>query len=155
MLQFKNIDIEKDRKTVILFRKDSFVASFGNDSAFGKEDDYMNWLEEKIKVFPNGFVLVKENNEAIGQLELSIREYTGKHIGYVHLYYLIPKKREKGLGQELHQYALNFFKENHLNEYHLRVAPGNKQAMKFYLKNGMVEIGSERDGKVIRMKGRL
>lgn len=155
MMQFNTIAIEKDRETVIRFRKDSFLASFGEISGFGQEADYLEWLEEKVEQYPKGFVLVTENNKAIGQLELSIREYNGKHIGYVHLYYLIPEKRGMGLAKELHQYALNFFKENHLHDYHLRVAPANKRAIQFYKKNGMEEIGPEVDGKVIRMKGKL
>lgn len=155
MFQFETIDIEKDQETVIRFRKDFFVVSFGDVSGFGEKTDYITWLTDKIEQFPEGFVLLKENNETVGQLELSIREYKGKHIGYVHLYYLIPKKRGEGLGEELNQYARNFFKQNDLHEYHLRVAPGNKQAIKFYLKHGMEEIGLELDGKVIRMKGKL
>lgn len=155
MLIFKTIDIAKDRDRVIRFRKDSFIASFGTKAEFGKEANYIKWLEGKVAAFPNGFALVKENNEAIGQLELSIREYKGKNIGYAHLYYLIPERRGMGLGKELHQYTWQFFKENNLHEYHLRVAPGNERAIKFYLKNGMVEDGRELDGKVIRMRGRL
>lgn len=155
MLKFEAIDLVKDQDTVTRFRKDSFIASFGTEAGFGKEADYIEWLEGKIATFPNGFVLVKENNEAIGQLELSIREYKGKNIGYVHLYYLIPDKRGKSFGKELHQYTQQFFNENNLHEYHLRVAPGNERAIQFYLKNGMVEVGPELDGKVIRMRGRL
>lgn len=155
MLHFETIDIENDRETVVRFRKDSFVASFGDDAGFGLETDYIQWLEEKVKQFPNGFVLAKENDETVGQLELSIREYNGKNIGYVHLYYLIPEKRGCGLGRELHQYTWHFFKRNSLHEYHLRVAPANKRAIQFYNKNGMEEIGTELDGKVIRMKGIL
>lgn len=42
--------------------------------------------------------MVEENGRFIGQLELSIRKYEGRNIGYVHLYYLIPEKRGKGIG---------------------------------------------------------
>ncbi|MGG1657512.1 MULTISPECIES: GNAT family N-acetyltransferase [Geobacillus] len=99
--------------------------------------------------------MVEENGRFIGQLELSIRKYEGRNIGYVHLYYLIPEKRGKGIGQELHNYAKNFFRNNKVTEYHLRVSPNNTQSMKFYKKNGMEELCSEFDGKVIRMKGNI
>src|SRR5699024_2097626 len=110
-------------------------------------------LDSKISQFPDGFVLLKENEIPIGQLELSIREFDGGEIGYVHLYYFIPEKRGTGLGKLLHDYAIQFFKNHGVDEYHLRVAPGNTTARKFYRKIGMTEIGPERDGKVIRMKG--
>lgn len=96
-----------------------------------------------------------ENAKPIGQLELIIRECEGKKIGYVNLYYLIPEKRGLGLGNELHLYALKFFKGFGVNEYHLRVSPGNRRARSFYLKNGMEKVKDEFDGKVIRMKGYL
>lgn len=155
MLRFKNIELEKHREEVVKFRKDSFIVSFGDSSDFGEKEDYLRWLEEKLGDYPEGFVLVEYDGEHIGQLELSIREYEGRNIGYINLYYLIPERRGNGIGQELHYYAKQFFKNNNVNEYHLRVSPTNTSAIKFYRKIGMKEVGPEVDGKVIRMKGDL
>lgn len=88
-------------------------------------------------------------------LELTVKEYEGKEIGYVNLYYLIPEKRGVGLGSHIHEYAIKFFKNNNLSEYHLRVSPTNKHAIAFYKKNGMELIQTEMDGKVLRMSGTL
>ncbi|MEJ8767739.1 GNAT family N-acetyltransferase [Oceanobacillus sp. HCA-5259] len=154
MLKFIGIDIKKHHKEVVEFRKDSFRVSFGDASNF-IATDYLRWLEEKIAEFPEGFVLIEEDKEYIGQLELSIREYEGKNIGYIHLYYLIPEKRGHGIGEKLYQYALQFFEKNKVNEYHLRVSPTNTGAIRFYRKVGMEETGSEVGGKVIRMRGYL
>ena len=152
-MYFETIDINKHRQTVITFRKDSFIVSFGDVTAFGDEGDYLHWLEEKIKKFPKGFVLAKEGQKYIGQLECSIREIEGQPIGYVHLYYLVPEMRGKGKGKELHDYAMDFFKSKKIREYHLRVSPTNTSALKFYDKIGLTTIGPELDGKVIRMRG--
>ncbi|MFD1851820.1 GNAT family N-acetyltransferase [Oceanobacillus bengalensis] len=154
-MQFERIDIKQHRDEIVKFRKDSFKVSFGDTSTFGSEEDYLRWLEEKIADFPEGFVLVKEDGEYVGQLELSIREYNGENIGYVNLYYLIPEKRGNGKGKELHNYAKQFFKRNKVDAYHLRVSPTNTSAIKFYRKIGMEEFGPEVGGKVIRMKGKL
>ncbi|WP_101842544.1 GNAT family N-acetyltransferase [Halobacillus sp. Marseille-P3879] len=152
---FEEIDIKKHRDTVVEFRKDSFYVSFGNTMGFGEEEEYLSWLDEKIKDFPEGFVLAKEDGKYIGQLELTIREYEGNKIGYVNLYYLTPEMRGQGKGKALHQYAKQFFKNNEVSEYHLRVSPSNNNAIKFYRSFGMDEVGTEVDGKVIRMKGYL
>ncbi|WP_173915934.1 N-acetyltransferase [Halobacillus sp. Marseille-Q1614] len=80
---FEEIDIKKHRDTVVQFRKDSFNVSFGNAMGFGEEGEYLSWLAEKIRDFPEGFVLAKEDGKYIGQLELTIREYEGNKIGYV------------------------------------------------------------------------
>ncbi|MGP4074675.1 GNAT family N-acetyltransferase [Halobacillus sp. K22] len=154
-MQFEKINLSKHRETVIDFRKDSFKASFGDCSNFGEEEDYLRWLEAKMESFPEGFVLVKEDGKYIGQLELSIRVFEGKQIGYVHLYYLIPEKRGQGKGEKLDYYAVQFFKGHNVSEYHLRVAPANTSAREFYRKTGMEEIGPEAGGKVIRMKRAL
>lgn len=154
-MNFEQIDIKKHRNRVVEFRKDSFRVSFGDTSGLGEEEDYLSWLEEKIRDFPKGFVLVKENGKYIGQLELTIRKYEGNNIGYVNLYYLIPEMRGMGKGNELHNYAKQFFENNKVREYHLRVSPSNINAIKFYKKIGMEEVGPEVEGKVIRMKGYL
>jgi ribosomal protein S18 acetylase RimI-like enzyme len=63
--------------------------------------------------------------------------------------------RGQGKGKELHNYAKQFFENNKVREYHLRVSPSNSTAIKFYRTIGMEEVGTEVDGKVIRMKGFL
>ncbi|MGM8215414.1 GNAT family N-acetyltransferase [Bacillaceae bacterium W0354] len=153
-MNFEEINTEKHRDTVVKFRKDSFYVSFGNTTGFG-EEEYLRWLNEKIRNHPKGFVLVEEDGNYIGQLELTIREYEGNDIGYVNLYYLVPEMRGQGKGQELHNYAKQFFKENKVSEYHLRVSSSNTTAIKFYCKIGMEKVGPEVDGRVIRMKGYL
>ncbi|MGN7943272.1 GNAT family N-acetyltransferase [Virgibacillus sp. 6R] len=154
-MEFIQINISKHKEYVIPFRRDSFIVSFGSDKDFGDENKYLDWLQKQIKKNPKGFVLVVDNEEPIGQLELTIKEYKGKEIGYVHLYYLIPEKRGMGLGSLLHEYAIEFFKNNKVSEYHLRVSPTNKQAISFYTKNGMKQIKTEMDGKVVRMSGNI
>ena len=84
-----------------------------------------------------------------------MKEYEGKEIGYVNLYYLVAEKRGIGLGSLLHAYAIQFFKDHNVKEYHLRVSPTNEQAIAFYKKNGMQKLKVEMDGKVIRMAGKV
>ncbi|MGW6302642.1 GNAT family N-acetyltransferase [Peribacillus butanolivorans] len=152
-MEFLPIEVEKHRKYVIPFRRDSFIVSFGTDKDFGTEEDYLTWLENQIAKYPEGLVIVVENGIPIGQLELTIRQYEGKENGYVNLYYLIPEKRGASLGRNLHEYALKFFQNKGVTEYHLRVSPNNLQAVSYYHKNGLNVLKSELDGKVVRMKG--
>jgi len=152
-MKFIQIDIRKHREYVISFRRDSFIVSFGTDKDFGDESQYLDWLQQQSAKNPKGFMLVAENDVPIGQLELTVKEYEGKVIGYVNLYYLIPEKRGMGIGALLHDYAIEFFKNNNVSEYHLRVSPTNKSAIAFYKKLGMKQIKTEMDGKVLRMSG--
>ena len=154
-MEFIPIDIDKHRDYILPFRKDSFIVSFGTDEGLGDEQDYLNWVHLQVQKNPKGFVIVVENEVPVGQLELTVKEYVGKEIGYVNLYYLVPEKRGMGLGSLLHAYAIQFFKEHGLNEYHLRVSPTNTHALTFYKRNGMKQIDIEFDGKVIRMAGSI
>ncbi|MEI5906905.1 GNAT family N-acetyltransferase [Bacillus spongiae] len=154
-MHFVPIDVQKHQKYVLPFRRDSFIVSFGTDKGLGDEKEYLEWLLVKSRQFPEGFVLVLENDIPIGQVELTIKEYKGKVIGYVNLYYLVPEKRKLGFGKKLHQYAMTFFNKNGVSEYHLRVSPNNSTALAFYKNMGMEELYTEFDGSVIRMKGNI
>lgn len=154
-MEFIPIDIEQHREYIIPFRKDSFIVSFGTDEGFGEIPQYLDWVHLQVQKNPKGFVLAVENGLPIGQLELTVKEYEGKEIGYVNLYYLVPEKRGIGLGSQLHAYSLQFFKDHGVKEYHLRVSPTNTQALNFYKKNGMKPIDVEFDGKVLRMAGKI
>jgi GNAT superfamily N-acetyltransferase len=109
-MEFIPINIDKHRDYILPFRKDSFIVSFGTDEGLGDEQDYLDWVQQQVNRDPKGFVLVVENEVQIGQLELTVKEYAGKEIGYVNLYYLVPEKRGIGLGSLLHAYAIQFLK---------------------------------------------
>ena len=112
-------------------------------------------LEEKVQEFSNGFLLLKKENEYIRQIELTIKRYKNRVVGYTNLYYLAKSHREKGCAEERHTYALSYFENNGLEAYRLRVSPTNRRAIKFYQKNGLEKINEEHAGKVIRMRGYL
>lgn len=142
-MKFRTIDIDKDRETIIAFRKDSYVVSFGTVDGFGDEDAYVKRIGERVARFPDGLVLIEEDGKMIGQIELQITTYEEQEIGYVNLFYLIPEYRSKGLGQYLIEYAEQFFRKYGVSEYHLRVEPTNKRAIRFYEKYGMTKLKEE------------
>jgi ribosomal protein S18 acetylase RimI-like enzyme len=144
-LNFRTIDIENDKDMIIKFRKDSYVVSFGSEEGFGDEMAYINRIKERVNKFPHGQIIIEEDEEPIGQMELQIREYNGTEIGYVNLFYLIPEYRSKGLGKELIRYAERFFRQYNVSEYHLRVSPTNQRAIRFYNKSGLVKLREENE----------
>ncbi|AQQ53154.1 GNAT family N-acetyltransferase [Planococcus lenghuensis] len=154
MVEFEAINPAQHRSTLLHFRRETFRISFGSDADFNGAD-YLQWLTEQTAAFPDGFVLAKESGKWIGQLELSIRTYEERKIGYIHHYYLIAAERGKEKGTVLYTYAMNFFKKHGIDEYHLRVSPSNLSAIRFYRKTGMEEVGPEINGKVVRMSGKV
>lgn len=139
MFSYRSINLSKDIDTIIKFRRDSFVISFGDDKLFCLER-YIEKIQERLGKFPKGLVLVEDGSKQVGQIELQITQYQGEKIGYVNLFYLIEPYRGKGFGKELVKYVEQFFIENKINKYHLRVSTTNSHALKFYEKNGFIIV---------------
>ncbi|MDP5274932.1 GNAT family N-acetyltransferase [Chengkuizengella axinellae] len=152
MFSYHTIDIEQDFETLYKFRKDSYVVSFGDDSLSGSRESYMNKLKERLVSFPDGLVIVKNNNQPIGQITMQIKPYEGKIIGYVNLFYLIEEYRNKGFGDQLIQYADKIFKKHEVTEYHLRVTTTNERAIYFYKKQGFKMLKKEEKHSVPRYR---
>jgi GNAT superfamily N-acetyltransferase len=155
-VNFRTIDVKKDRETIIEFRKESYLISFGSVDRFGDEETYVNKIAARANIFPEGQVLVEQDNRPIGQMELQVVLYDGRKIGYTNLYYLIPEYRGKGYGSILMDYSERFFLNQGMAEYHLRVSPTNERALRFYLKSGMKFVKEEKQEHVVlRMAKKL
>ncbi|MFP7443066.1 GNAT family N-acetyltransferase [Bacillus sp. MMSF_3328] len=152
MLSFRSIDLSRDAETIIKFRRDSYVISFGDDYLFGDNKSYLKKIETRLVKFPGGIVLVENGDKPVGQIEMQIKDIDNKQIGYVNLFYLIPAYRGLGYGSQLIEYAEHFFQENNINEYQLRVSAANKRAIRFYKKQGFNSLRIEEEGTVPRIR---
>lgn len=152
MFSFRNIDLSKDTETIINFRRDSYVISFGDDNLFGDKNSYLKKIENRLVKFPGGIVIVEDDGIPVGQIELQIKTFENQNIGYVNLFYLISEYRGKGYGAKLIEYAEQFFQENNIYVYQLRVSQTNKRAISFYNKNGFDLLRVEEEETVPRFK---
>lgn len=148
-LEFKPVNLERDRDLCVQFRADSFICSFGSANRFYKEDgsgaeDYLRWLRQRMTKIPNSCVHVWKEEQIIGQVEMSHWKHD-TNVGYVNLFYLAPEFRGQDFGQQLDQYATHFFKRLGCQSARLNVSPTNRIAMRFYLKHGWVDLGPRED----------
>jgi GrpB-like predicted nucleotidyltransferase (UPF0157 family)/GNAT superfamily N-acetyltransferase len=119
---------------------------------YGRDEEYLSWLQMRREQYPLGQVLAFEGRENVGQLELTLRE--GGKVGYVNLYYLRPEYRGRGYGKLLHEYVEMFFRPFDVQRLELRVSQSNARAIRFYEKLGF-EVAYEeemRDHSVYRMR---
>jgi GNAT superfamily N-acetyltransferase len=152
LLLFRNIDLPRDSETIIKFRRDSYIISFGDERLFGDNVSYLKKIAERLLKFPGGLIIVEVDGEPVGQVELQIKKVENKEIGYVNLFYLIPEYRGKGYGVYLIKYTEDFFSKYDVKEYQLRVSPTNKRAIKFYEKTGFQLIKIEEEETVPRYR---
>ncbi|MGP4077402.1 GNAT family N-acetyltransferase [Halobacillus sp. K22] len=151
-MNFREIDIEKDKEIVMQFRNDIHLIE-GNKEGFDKEA-YLNRLEKRINEMSSGqFIIEDDHHQPIGQIGLKTEVFNGETAGYVNLYYLIDEYRNKGLGKQLVQFTEEFFRDQGICEYYLSVAPGNQKAIEFYSKVGLVEVSrNEKNSDELLMK---
>ncbi|MDJ0976515.1 MAG: GNAT family N-acetyltransferase [Planctomycetota bacterium] len=149
-LVFRPIDLERHAHVCIDFRRDSFVVSFGDDARFvefAKEDGsgYLELLRERMAAFPEGHVHAWLGDEIVGQIEC--RKHDGDPPkGYVNLFYLVPERRNGGMGAQLDAYVCELFRSFGADHLRLSVSPTNAQAWRFYAKQGWVDLGPRDDG---------
>jgi ribosomal protein S18 acetylase RimI-like enzyme len=138
----------------VAFRRDSYTCSFSNGSErFDAENGatgnkYLDWLEQWISQFPQGFVHAWVGDQIVGQLEFRIRP---EGIGYVNLFYLTPATRGAGFGDQLHDYVTSTFKAAMIPLVRLSVAPTNPRAMAYYKKHGWRDTGPRTDGPDVQL----
>lgn len=155
-LRFVPIELPKDRETIIGFRRDSYLVSFGDEKDYPGDDEYVRWVSDRSSRFPEGFVLaLDESGNIVGQIELQIKEHEGRRCGRINLYYLVQNRRGKGLGKELDGYAMGYFRKQGVEVCYLHVSASNGPAICFYRKVGFAEAAREEDGKVMRMEKRV
>lgn len=152
MLSFRRIEIPRDNETIIKFRRNSYIISFGEEKLFGSNNSYIKRIFERLNKFPEGLVIVEMDDKPVGQIELQIKQFENKNVGYVNLFYLVEEYRGQGYGAKLIEYAENFFRKNQLNLYQLRVSPTNINAINFYKKHGFELLRIEEEDKVPRYR---
>jgi ribosomal protein S18 acetylase RimI-like enzyme len=146
-LRFEPIDIVRHGDVCVLFRRDSFVCSFGEGRAFEDEPGgvpgYLEWLKGRLAAFPAGAVHAWRGDRIVGQIEAQIRPApTG---AYVNLFYLVPDERGTGAADKLHDFAVSLFKSHDAITARLSVSPTNARALRYYAKHGWRDLGVRPD----------
>ena len=146
---FRVIDLDRHADLCVEFRADSFAASFGDAGRFHGEDGqgadrYLAWLRDAIRDFPGGHVHAWLGDEVVGQIEMRLPgESPGA--GHVHLYYVTRTWRGRGVASLLDAHAVAWLREQGCRTARLHVSGTNVRAIRFYTRQGWVDVGPRPD----------
>ncbi len=153
-LEFKPVQI-CDLPLAYSFLQDALKISFGQDPTLWPNDlgklmqhNYIEIIEKKLAKDPLSAIHVWQNGEVIGQFESLVKK-DDPDCGYVSLYYLVPHKRGCGLAVFMDNFTMGRLTQLGCKKVELTVEPTNKNALKFYLKQGWIIKGphpSNEDG---------
>ena len=145
------IQLPRDFAICLANRRDSHQISFRGQINFEDEagaagEKYLASLQAKIDADPFSCVHLWQNDQIIGQIEMS--ERAGR--GYINFYYLQPKFRGQGYSQLLIQYSESFLRRKGYQDIRLSVSPSNEAALHFYQKHGWQDLGPRPDRPIVQ-----
>lgn len=144
-LRFAPIDLSRHKEICIAFRRDMYASSFG--TAEGLEEEmgpggslYLAQLSRRAQHLPEGNAHLWHREAIVGQTEMSLLEEE-PDVGYVHLFYVAPAHRGRGLGRVLHQHAAAVLTAHGARLMRLSVGTRNEAAIAFYRAAGWRRVG--------------
>jgi ribosomal protein S18 acetylase RimI-like enzyme len=145
-LAFAPIDLARHAAVCVAFRRDMYAASFGTqeglEEEMGPNDSlYLAQLFARLEQLPEGNAHLWLHGSIAGQTEMSLLDEE-PGVGYVHLFYVAPQHRGKGLGRVLHQHAAAVFTARGMRTMRLSVGTRNEGAIAFYRAMGWRRTGT-------------
>ena len=105
----------------------------------------------------NAVLKIFDNDKPVGLVELDTQRDADENCGWITLLYLIPEYRYMGYGLQLLARAMFYYRQLGRNALRLTVNAGNTIGLRFYEKNGFVEIdkSNHNSNTVILMEKKL
>lgn len=143
---------EDDLALAAVFKRRTCVVAMGDDTFFEQWFPATRPYSMFARTYmddPRALIaLAWMYGTAIGLLEARVRtDEDGAEVGWVNNYYLEPEWRGQGLGRQMEECAMSFFRTHQLSRAGLRTHP-DSQAMGFYTHMGWGDPKVDRDGLV-------
>ncbi|MEJ2766248.1 GNAT family N-acetyltransferase [Photobacterium sp. MCCC 1A19761] len=135
-IHFRPIDLSRDFQTCHDFRRDSYVCSFGTDDGYAQSViGYQERMQQRLDQPGWFYIHLWQGEQIIGQLEFrAFSDVAG--YGYVHLIYLIPACRGRGIADLAQTFIANTLKHQGCKGALLSVSRTNTRAVKHYQRWG-------------------
>lgn len=119
------------------FKRATVMDAMGDGSLFDGwfpvERSYASVLAATQAKDPAASVLAWLDGVAVGQVDLRFKDNGMGHLANI---YLVPELRGRGLGDQLDQYAVDFFKVRGVDKMSLKTNPKQPKVVAFYERRG-------------------
>jgi 2,3-bisphosphoglycerate-dependent phosphoglycerate mutase len=132
-LTFSPLDVDTNRDFLFAAHRETSRLTFG--SSFSDEQ-----IEHELDRERGNSAGAYLSGKLVGICDVEKRSINGIEFGWVHFFYLMPELRQRGLGIQLIDRAINFCRESGLLQLHLRVGTANTNAYRFYERNGFKRV---------------
>lgn len=143
-LRFSTIDVDAHRELSREFERDTHMQSFGNLERMIEPEEFIQaWLRGLIDKDPLSCVHAWLGDRIVGELRMTLQRAAGE--GYLFFVYLVPDQRGSGLADQLHTYAIDYFRARQVRRVMLSASPNNARALAFYARHGWRDLGPRPD----------
>jgi ribosomal protein S18 acetylase RimI-like enzyme len=147
-LEFRPVNLDRHADLCVSVAEDMELCSFGSAMQLHGEDGlgaerYIQRMRDKLSADPESCLHVWQDDEIVGQLNLG--RFIDPSIGYIHVFYVAPAWRGKGVANEMEEFAARWFVVRGLASARLSVSPTNARAMRFYVRRGWRDFGPRAD----------
>lgn len=143
------VDLERDQDMLLAFKLDTHLISYGTPEGYDS-GAYLSRLKKRMSTYPEGQILLRGGGRVLGHAGF-YPEHKGEAItGYIHMLYIVPEARGKGLGQYLLGRVVEHFREQGITSIYLKVSDKNAHAMKLYAAMGF-HLAPQQDERLLPM----
>ena len=144
-LRFSPLPLSQERELYLSARRECWQAAYGTTDGFDGEK-FLAAAEQNSAQDPACLLAVRLGDAFAGILQMDWGRDGSQQAGRVCLLYLTPEFRGQGLGVQLLGQAVSACRSMGRQLLHLRCAPENGRAEKFFRSHGFYKIGQEPGG---------
>lgn len=146
-LWFRPLDMEKDGQFYYDCREEAWLNIHGSMLHFDGEG-FLQDARAHAAFDKRSVMQAMLGDQPAGLLQLDMHRDADKGAGGIPFFYMMPQYRSKGLGVQLLGQAVSIYRPMGRKYLHLRCAPDNHVAQRFYKKNGFYKIGEDPGSRV-------
>ncbi|MEG1857099.1 MAG: bifunctional histidine phosphatase family protein/GNAT family N-acetyltransferase [Pseudoflavonifractor sp.] len=146
-LRYAPLDMDRDGEIYYKARREAWVNIHGSLLNFDG-DGFVQDAVRQCRQDRRAVTCAYLRDELVGLIQMDITRDAEQGIGYIPFVYMLPEYRKQGLGVQLLGEAISLYRPLGRDKLHLRCAPDNLVAQRFYRRYGFQKIAEVQGSRV-------